>query len=100
MCSPAWSVPARPSTKQRSDRSRSPLKKSSIRCQEQIIELAGEDFNIDSPKQLSHILFEVLGLTPIKKNQRGYSTNATVLKELSKVHELPSSCSITVNTPR
>mgnify|MGYP000800196427 FL=1 len=31
----------------------------------------------------------MLGLTPIKKNQRGYSTNATVLKELSKVHELP-----------
>ena len=55
----------------------------------QIVELAGEDFNIDSPKQLAHILFEVLGLTPIKKNQRGYSTDASVLKELSKVHELP-----------
>lgn len=54
-----------------------------------IIELAGEDFNIDSPKQLSHILFEVIGLTPIKKNQRGYSTDASVLKELAKVHELP-----------
>lgn len=56
---------------------------------EQIIALAGEDFNIDSPKQLAHILFEVLGLTPIKKNQRGYSTDASVLKELAKVHELP-----------
>lgn len=55
----------------------------------QIVELAGEDFNIDSPKQLAHILFEVLGLTPIKKNQRGYSTDASVLKELSKMHELP-----------
>lgn len=55
----------------------------------QIIALAGEDFNIDSPKQLAHILFEVIGLTPIKKNQRGYSTNASVLKELAKVHELP-----------
>jgi DNA polymerase-1 len=54
-----------------------------------IIDLAGEDFNIDSPKQLSHILFEVIGLTPIKKNQRGYSTDASVLKELAKVHELP-----------
>lgn len=55
----------------------------------QIIDLAGEEFNIDSPKQLSHILFEVIGLSPIKKNQRGYSTDASVLKELAKVHELP-----------
>ncbi len=54
-----------------------------------ILDLAGEEFNIDSPKQLSHILFEVLGLKPSKKTQRGYSTNAHVLKELSKVHELP-----------
>ena len=54
-----------------------------------IIDLAGEEFNIDSPKQLAHILFDVIGLTPLKKNQRGYSTNATVLKELAKVHELP-----------
>ena len=55
----------------------------------EIIDLAGEEFNIDSPKQLSHILFDVLGLKPIKKTQRGYSTDARVLKELSKVHELP-----------
>ena len=55
----------------------------------QIVELAGEDFNVDSPKQLGHILFEVIGLTPKKKNQRGYSTDASVLKELAKEHELP-----------
>ena len=55
-----------------------------------IWELAGEEFNVDSPKQLSHILFEVLGLPPIKKNSRGYSTDAGVLKELSKSHELPA----------
>ncbi len=55
----------------------------------QIYDLAGEEFNIDSPKQLSHILFDKLGLKPIKKNQRGYSTNAAVLKELSSEHELP-----------
>lgn len=55
----------------------------------QIYRIAGEEFNIDSPKQLAHILFDVLGLTPMKKTQRGYSTNATVLKELAKVHELP-----------
>lgn len=55
-----------------------------------IYELAGEEFNIDSPKQLSHILFDVIGLKPLKKNQRGYSTDAKVLTELSKVHDLPA----------
>lgn len=50
---------------------------------------AGQEFNIDSPKQLAHILFEEIGLTPRKKNQRGYSTDASVLKELSAEHELP-----------
>lgn len=55
-----------------------------------IYELAGEQFNIDSPKQLSHILFEVIGLKPVKKNQRGYSTDAKVLTELSKEHDLPA----------
>ena len=54
-----------------------------------IIEMAGEEFNLDSPKQLSHILFEVIGLKPLRKNQRGFSTDARVLKELSKEHELP-----------
>lgn len=57
---------------------------------EQIYAAAGEPFNIDSPKQLSHILFEVLGLPPLKKNTRGYSTDASVLKELAKEHELPA----------
>ncbi|MDR2715945.1 MAG: DNA polymerase I, partial [Coriobacteriaceae bacterium] len=55
----------------------------------QIYQSAGMEFNIDSPKQLSHILFEVLGLKPQKKTQTGFSTNATVLKELAGEHELP-----------
>ena len=54
-----------------------------------IFELAGEQFNLDSPKQLAHVLFEVLGLKPRKKNQRGYSTDASVLKELAGEHEVP-----------
>ncbi len=54
-----------------------------------IFAMAGEEFNLDSPKQLSHILFEVMGLKPRKKNQRGYSTDAAVLKELAKTHEMP-----------
>ncbi|MBQ9020412.1 MAG: DNA polymerase I, partial [Eggerthellaceae bacterium] len=55
----------------------------------EIYESAGEEFNIDSPKQVGHILFEVLGLPPLKKTQRGYSTDAKVLGELSNQHELP-----------
>ncbi len=54
-----------------------------------IYELAGESFNLGSPKQLARILFEVLELPPVKKNQRGYSTDAKVLTELSAIHPLP-----------
>ena len=50
---------------------------------------AGEEFNIDSPKQVGHILFEVVGLKPRKKTTRGYSTDASVLGELAAEHELP-----------
>ena len=53
---------------------------------ESIYAEAGEKFNIDSPMQLSHVLFDVLGLptTGLKKTQRGYySTNAKVLDDLA-----------------
>lgn len=50
---------------------------------------AGHEFNVDSPKQLSEVLFDELGLTPKKKTRSGYSTNASVLKELTEGHELP-----------
>lgn len=55
-----------------------------------IYAIAGEEFNIDSPKQLASILFDEdkLGYAPIKKNQRGYSTDASVLAELAKDHEI------------
>ncbi len=55
-----------------------------------IFALAGEEFNIGSPSQLGRILFEVLELPHGKKNQRGYSTDASVLKKLAEVHELPA----------
>ena len=57
---------------------------------QQIYGLAGEEFNVDSPKQLGHILFEVLGMPHGKKNQRGYSTDAQVLKKLAVDYELPA----------
>lgn len=43
---------------------------------------AGHLFNISSPKQLAVVLFEEMGLPPIKKTKTGYSTNADVLEEL------------------
>ncbi|RAZ94044.1 hypothetical protein DK853_37185, partial [Klebsiella oxytoca] len=47
---------------------------------QEIYALAGEKFNILSPKQLGRILFDKLGLPPIKKTKTGYSTNAEVLE--------------------
>ncbi len=51
--------------------------------------LAGEEFNINSPKQLSEILFDKLGLRTIKKTKTGFSTDVDVLQELSIEHDLP-----------
>ncbi|MBQ7699950.1 MAG: DNA polymerase I [Clostridia bacterium] len=45
----------------------------------------GEEFNINSPKQLGHILFEVLHLPAEKKTKTGYSTNAEVLEKLRPI---------------
>lgn len=50
--------------------------------------ISGEEFNIDSPKQLGHVLFEVMGLAPIKKNKTGYSTDAIVMRELAKTEPI------------
>lgn len=50
--------------------------------------LAGEEFNVSSPKQLGTILFEKLGLPAGKKTKTGYSTNAEVLENLSGTHEI------------
>ncbi|KMP11090.1 DNA polymerase I [Candidatus Nitromaritima sp. SCGC AAA799-C22] len=54
-----------------------------------IYSLAGETFNINSPKQLSVILFEKLKLPVKKKTKTGYSTDVSVLEELADDHELP-----------
>jgi DNA polymerase-1 len=51
--------------------------------------LAGEEFNINSPKQLSKVLFQSLGLSPTKRTKTGFSTNMDVLEELAAEHELP-----------
>jgi DNA polymerase-1 len=51
--------------------------------------LAGEEFNINSPKQLSKVLFHSLGLSPSKRTKTGFSTDMDVLEELAAEHELP-----------
>ncbi len=56
--------------------------------EKEIFELAGEEFNINSPKQLGVILFEKLELPVIKKTKTGYSTNADVLEKLRDKHEI------------
>ncbi len=50
--------------------------------------LAGEEFNLNSPKQLGEILFEKIGLPVIKRTKTGYSTSADVLEKLKDKHEI------------
>ncbi len=57
--------------------------------QAEIFKIAGENFNIDSPKQLQRVLFEKLNLPHKKRTKTGYSTDSEVLQELAKVHPLP-----------
>jgi DNA polymerase-1 len=51
---------------------------------------AGEEFNIGSPKQLAHVLFEKLKLPALRRTKTGYSTDERVLTELAAGHELPA----------
>jgi DNA polymerase-1 len=53
-----------------------------------IHETAGEDFNIQSPAQLGHILFDKLGLKGTKKTTQGFSTSADVLEKLANQHPI------------
>ncbi len=58
--------------------------------QQDIYSMAGESFNISSPKQLGVILFEKMGLKALKKTKTGYSTDADVLEKLKKEHPIVS----------
>ncbi|XP_060077773.1 DNA polymerase I, thermostable-like [Ylistrum balloti] len=59
--------------------------------EKEIIELAGEDFNINSTKQLQTILFEKLSINPVKKTKTGYSTDNYVLERLKKNYPIAES---------
>lgn len=64
------------------------LKQRLHELEKEVHELAGEEFNLNSPKQLGPILFEKLGLPVIKKTKTGYSTAADVLEQLENEHEI------------
>ena len=57
-------------------------------CEELIYTYSEEKFNINSTKQLGELLFEKLGLPPVKKTKTGYSTNADVLEKLKNKHPI------------
>jgi len=58
------------------------------RITQEIYDLAGTSFNLNSPKQLGEILFDKLGLPALKKTKTGYSTSADVLEKLAPMHEI------------
>lgn len=64
------------------------MEKDQKHLETQIFNLAGEEFNISSPKQLSYILFEKLGIKGLKKTATGLSTRAEVLEVLALEHEI------------
>ena len=57
-------------------------------CEKLIYSYSEETFNINSTKQLGELLFEKLGLPPVKKTKTGYSTNAEVLEKLKAKHPI------------
>lgn len=56
--------------------------------EDKIYNEAGVKFNINSPKQVADVLFNVLNIKPKKKNKTGYSTNAKILEELAQENEI------------
>src|SRR5210317_1638170 len=59
-----------------------------IELRDDIFKEAGVEFNIDSPKQLGHVLFEKLMLPPVKKTKTGFSTDVQVLTKLADTYEI------------
>lgn len=57
-------------------------------CETLIYSYSNGPFNINSPKQLGELLFETMGLPPVKKTKTGYSTNAEVLEKLKDTHPI------------
>ena len=64
------------------------LTKRIAECEKLIFSYSGAPFNINSTKQLGELLFDKLGLPPVKKTKTGYSTNADVLEKLKSKHPI------------
>lgn len=62
----------------------------SAQLRQDIYRETGEEFNVDSPKQLAEILFEKMGIPPVKKTKTGYSTDVSVLEVLAENHPVAS----------
>ncbi|MCX8070452.1 MAG: DNA polymerase I, partial [Thermodesulfovibrionales bacterium] len=60
------------------------------KLEEDIYEISGERFNINSPRQLAYILFDKLQLKPIRKTKTGFSTDNETLQQLAINHQLPA----------
>ncbi len=60
-----------------------------LELEHEIFKLAGQEFNINSPRQLGEILFDKLKLPQGRKTKTGFSTDAKVLEELGRYHDLP-----------
>lgn len=58
--------------------------------EKEIFDLVGFSFNLNSPKQLSEVLFSKLGLPVIQKTKTGFSTDVTVLQKLAPLHPVPA----------
>jgi DNA polymerase-1 len=66
------------------------FEKSMTGAMKDVFRSAGEEFNIDSPKQLQRILFDKLQLNPGKRTKTGFSTDVSVLERLASDHDLPA----------
>ncbi|HEY6472253.1 MAG TPA: DNA polymerase I, partial [Acidimicrobiales bacterium] len=64
------------------------LKESAAKLQDEVQEIAGHEFNVNSTPQLRTVLFEELGLTPGKKTKTGYSTDAQTLEKMRDEHPI------------
>ena len=70
------------------DRFGQTLREGIAQSQQRVFALAGEEFNLNSTQQLGQVLFDHLGLPPVKKTKTGYSTSAEVLEKLRDKHPI------------
>lgn len=66
------------------------ISRQSVQLREDVYKETGVEFNLDSPKQLAEVLFEKMGIPPVKKTKTGYSTDVSVLETLAGDHPVAS----------